>query len=292
MQCQLHFDMLSHQFSGDRAKVSFVISLLSERARQWAESLWNSKSPVIRSIDSFIAHFKDVFGTSTSSLSVHEDLFQLRQANRNIQEYTIHFRTLAASSGWNETALLSAYRRRLNPKLRQQTSIFEDAVGLERFLLEGQHVSQHLCVVSTEERTPSDTSPTNDSPNHEAMQTDQYHLSATERQRCIRLKLCLYCGEEGHLLQTCPVRPPRPAVSTIQINTVVNNPWFHDAVLIHANQSFPVKILFDSGSSGNLFSSRLLSAFNIPRQRSPTCYQITTMENHWAMDWCGGKLPS
>ncbi len=132
--------MLPHQFSGNHAKVSFIISLLSGRARQWAESLWNSKSPVIRSIDSFIAHFKDVFGTSTSSISVHEDLFQLRQANRNIQEYTINFHTLAASSGWNETALLFAYRRGLNPKLRQQTSIFEDAVGLESFLLEGQHV--------------------------------------------------------------------------------------------------------------------------------------------------------
>ncbi len=230
-----------------------------------------------------------MFGTSTSSLSVHDELFQLRQVNRNIHEYTTHFRTLAASSGWNETALLSAYRCGLNPKLRQQMSIFENAVRLESFLLKAQHVSQHLCAVSTEEITPSYTSPTNDSPNHEAKQTDQYHLSATERQCGIRLKLCLYCGEEGHLLQTCPVRPPRPVVSTIQINTVINNPRFHDAVLIHANQSFPVKILFDSGSSGNFLSSRLLSVFNIPRQRSPTCYQITTIQGESlgnGLVWC------
>ncbi len=177
-----------------------------------------------------------MFGTSTSSLSIHEELFQLRQADRNIHKFTIYIRTLAASSGWNETALLSAYHRGLNPRLRQQMLIFEDAVGLESFLLKPQQVSQHLCAVSAEERT-SDISPINNSPNHEAMQTDQHHLSATERQRRIRLKLCLYCGEEGHLHQTCPVRPPRPAVSTIQLNT---------AVLIHANQLFPVKILFDS----------------------------------------------
>ncbi len=70
---------------------------------------------------------------------------------------------------------------------------------------------------------------------------------------------------------------------------VINNPRFHDAVLIHANQSFPVKILFDSGSSGNFLSSRLLSVFNIPRQRSPTCYQITTIQGESlgnGLVWC------
>ncbi len=111
-------------------------------------------------------------GISTSSLSVHEELFQLRQADWNIHEYTIHFRTLAASSGWNEIALLFAYRRGLNPKLRQQMAIFEDSVGLERFLLKAQHVSQHLCTVSTKERAPSDTSPSSGSPAPDAMQTD------------------------------------------------------------------------------------------------------------------------
>ncbi len=110
-----------------------------------------------------------MFGISTSSLSVHEELFQLRQADWNIHEYTIHFRTLAASSGWNEIALLFAYRRGLNPKLRQQMAIFEDSVGLERFLLKAQHVSQHLCAVSTKKR---DTSPSSGSPAPDAMQTD------------------------------------------------------------------------------------------------------------------------
>lgn len=103
--------MLPHQFAGDRVKISFIISLLSGKARQWAEALWNSESPVIESLDSFITHFKVVFGTCTSALSVHDKLFRLLTLDYKliIHEYTLQFRTLVASSGWNEIALLSAY---------------------------------------------------------------------------------------------------------------------------------------------------------------------------------------
>ncbi len=187
----------------------------------------------------------------------------------NSHDYTIHFHTLVTSSSWNEIALLSA----LPSRVKQQMAIFEDSVGLESFLLKAQHVSQHLCAVSTEERAPSDTSPSSSSPAPEAMQTDQNHLSATERQRRIQQKLCLYCGEEGHLLHTCPVRPSRSTVNPIHINAVVNNPRFHDAMLIYTNRSFPAIILFDSGSSGN--------------QRSPTCYQITNNSGKTTRQWTG-----
>uniref|UniRef100_A0A673I838 Chromo domain-containing protein n=1 Tax=Sinocyclocheilus rhinocerous TaxID=307959 RepID=A0A673I838_9TELE len=44
-----------------RAKVSFIISLLSGRALQWAEALWNSQSPWIHSLDGFVKHFREVF---------------------------------------------------------------------------------------------------------------------------------------------------------------------------------------------------------------------------------------
>ncbi|KAK3546809.1 hypothetical protein QTP86_002918 [Hemibagrus guttatus] len=106
MQCQLYFEVLPHQFSGDQAKIAFIISLLSGKACRWAESMWTMESPVMQSLDPFLVHFKDVFGTSTSALPVHDELFSLQQANRAIHDYTLHFCTLAASSGWNEGHLL------------------------------------------------------------------------------------------------------------------------------------------------------------------------------------------
>ncbi|KAK3517638.1 hypothetical protein QTP70_013772 [Hemibagrus guttatus] len=157
-------------------------------------------------------------------------------------------------------------------------AIYDDSMGLELFMLKAQHISQRLFAVSIEEGTPSDTSSSCSSPAPEPMQTDQYRLSADEHQSRLHQRLCLYCGENDHLLQTYPARPPHPTVSTIHISSMVATPRYHDAVLIHVSQSFSVKVLFDSGSSENFISSHLLSACKVPRQRNPTRYRITTIQ--------------
>ncbi|KAK3556936.1 hypothetical protein QTP70_022432 [Hemibagrus guttatus] len=177
-------------------------STTAEQQKKFQEKLDKCKSEVQ----------KDVFGTSTSAFSVHDELFSLRQANRATHDYTLHFHTLAASSDWNEVALLSAYRCGLNPKIRLQMAIHDDSMGVELFMLKAQHISQRLFAVSIEEGTPSDTSSSCSSPAPEPMQTGQYRLSADERQCRLHQRLCLYCGENYHLLQTCPARPPCPTV--------------------------------------------------------------------------------
>ncbi|KAL0150131.1 hypothetical protein M9458_054558 [Cirrhinus mrigala] len=243
LQCSLYFELQPHQFTNDKAKVVFIISLLSGRVLQWARSLWNSQSPLVRSLDEFVEHFCEVFGKSTSSLSVHDELFRLRQAEMSIHDYTIHFRTLAACSKWNEAALHAAFRRGLNPTLKLQMSIYDDTVGLESFLQKTLHVSQHLNVCHIE-LMPTAT----------PMQTDCYHLSAEERSRRLTQGLCLYCGDKDHFMRTCAIRPPRPVVNTVQI------------------------ILVDSGASGNFISSVCLSWAKIPRQQHTTTNQISKIQ--------------
>uniref|UniRef100_A0A672N6S2 DUF4939 domain-containing protein n=1 Tax=Sinocyclocheilus grahami TaxID=75366 RepID=A0A672N6S2_SINGR len=61
LQCSLYLEMQPHLFVTERAKVSFIISLLSGRALQWAEALWNAQSPWIHSLDGFVKHFREVF---------------------------------------------------------------------------------------------------------------------------------------------------------------------------------------------------------------------------------------
>ncbi len=106
LQVSLYFEMQSHQFTNDRARVVFIISLLSGRALQWAQSLWQAKASITTSLSAFIAHFKEVLA---SELSVHDQLFNLRQGSDSVSVYALQFRTLAAASGWNETALLTAF---------------------------------------------------------------------------------------------------------------------------------------------------------------------------------------
>ncbi|KAL0166016.1 hypothetical protein M9458_037860, partial [Cirrhinus mrigala] len=124
----------------------------------------------------------------------------------SIHDCTIHFRTLAACSGWNETALLSAFRQGLNPTLRQQMSIYDVTVGLESFLQKALHISQHLNGSHMEPVPAATTSPIQPPPAPEPMQTDHYHLSAAERSRRITQGLCLYCRVKDHLMRTCPTR--------------------------------------------------------------------------------------
>uniref|UniRef100_A0A672QQG0 DUF4939 domain-containing protein n=1 Tax=Sinocyclocheilus grahami TaxID=75366 RepID=A0A672QQG0_SINGR len=57
LQCSLYFELQPHQFVNDRAKITFIMSLLFGRALQWVESLWNLRSPLTRSLDAFVDHF-------------------------------------------------------------------------------------------------------------------------------------------------------------------------------------------------------------------------------------------
>ena len=110
LQVSLYFQMQAHLFNNDTARVAFVISLLSGRALQWAQSLWNSNSRLVTSLSAFIQHFKEVFGQVAADLTVHDQLYRLRQGGSSVSTYALQFRTLAAASGWNETALITAFR--------------------------------------------------------------------------------------------------------------------------------------------------------------------------------------
>uniref|UniRef100_A0A672LD72 DUF4939 domain-containing protein n=1 Tax=Sinocyclocheilus grahami TaxID=75366 RepID=A0A672LD72_SINGR len=65
LQCSLYLEMQPHLFVAERAKVSFIISLLSGRALQWAGALWTAQSPCIHSLEGFVKHFREVFGFNT-----------------------------------------------------------------------------------------------------------------------------------------------------------------------------------------------------------------------------------
>ncbi len=91
--------------------------------------IWNANSSIINSYDAFTKHFKEVFELATGALSVSDQLLRLRQGTSSTHEYTLQFRTLAAASGWNEAALLSAYRQGLETSIRAQMAILTIPLG-------------------------------------------------------------------------------------------------------------------------------------------------------------------
>ncbi|KAL0198153.1 hypothetical protein M9458_006693, partial [Cirrhinus mrigala] len=213
----------------------------------------------------------------TGALSTSDQLFRLRQGSSSIHDYTLHFRTLAAASGWNEISLLGAYCQGLNPEIRSAMATYDDTIGLEAFLLRTTRVSQQLAACQPPVTAPQVASVAASTPVPEPMQVDSTRLSRTERNRHISQGLCIYCGQSGHILRTCPVRPPRPMVSTItsEIKTTLLTLI---PVILHTSDHISTSALIDSGSSGNFISSDCLKELQLSRLRHHQEYAVTTIQ--------------
>ncbi|MGL5904968.1 MAG: DUF4939 domain-containing protein, partial [Cetobacterium sp.] len=99
--------MQPHLYPTESSKIAFIISQLSGKAMKWADSIWSQRGAVTQSYSAFISHFREVFGKPISDSSAGEKLYNLKQGSMSIYDYALHFRTLAAVSGWNEQALIT-----------------------------------------------------------------------------------------------------------------------------------------------------------------------------------------
>ncbi|KAK3525903.1 hypothetical protein QTP70_010958 [Hemibagrus guttatus] len=282
LQCSLVLEMQPHLYPTERSKVAFVISQLRGQALLWAESLWSQDSPVTQSYAGFVEHFKEVFGKPSWDSSVGEELCKLRQGKLTVTEYALQFRTLAAKSGWNEQALLAAYHQGLSPQVRLHLAAHEDMIGLERLIQLSIRVATHMqsCVPRSQGQSPPYTtrdqpepvSPPEPAP--EPMQLGTMHLNPAEQQRRLTQSLCLYCGDPGHALPVCPIRPPRPMVSTIFSFLPHMKPLTTHGTLTTARTSVTVVVLLDSGSAANFVSGTLCRQLGLRTKATATPYQI------------------
>ncbi len=128
-------------------------------------------------------------------------------------------------------------------------------------------ISQRLSACQPNEAAHQLVSPAASPPVPEPMQVDSTRLTCAERACRIEAGLCLYCGSADHFIQNCPVRPPRPAVSTIQLEPEITTLSLLPVQLFTPDHSVAVSALVDSGSSGNFISQDLLSRLHLPRKR-------------------------
>ncbi len=274
LQLALYIEMQPQKFPTERSKVGFLISLLSGRALTWARAIWNANTAIINSYEAFTNHFKEEFGSATGALSVSDQLLRLRQGTSSTNEYTLQFRTLAATSGWKEAALLSAYWQGLDTSIRAQMAIYDDSVGLESFMQKANRISQCLSACHTTEAAHQPVSPATGSPVPEPMQVDTARLSSHERARRLAAGLCLYCATGDHFIRFCPIRPPRPAVSTLQTDPIISKLTVQ---LFTPAQSVTASALVDSG---NFISQDLLSRLRLPRQRHARELRVETINGN------------
>ena len=75
-------------FPTDRSKIAFMISHLTDRVKAWADPVSSSREKA-------------------------QELSSLKQGSGSVCDYAIRFRTLAAGSGWDDTALYNVFLKGL-----------------------------------------------------------------------------------------------------------------------------------------------------------------------------------
>ncbi|KAK3545501.1 hypothetical protein QTP70_007733 [Hemibagrus guttatus] len=105
-QCEVFFSHQPGMYHEERTK--FLMSLLTDRALEWASAVWDADPQIKASYDYFSG---------------------LRHL-----DYAIRFRTLAAQSGWNDAALWAVFRAGLHPALQSELACHVEATTLSQFV--------------------------------------------------------------------------------------------------------------------------------------------------------------
>ncbi|ROL48346.1 Retrotransposon-like protein 1 [Anabarilius grahami] len=59
LQCELVLEMQPHLYPNEASKIAFVISQLSGKALQWADSIWSQHGAITQSYLAFVSHFRE-----------------------------------------------------------------------------------------------------------------------------------------------------------------------------------------------------------------------------------------
>ncbi|KAL0177165.1 hypothetical protein M9458_026059, partial [Cirrhinus mrigala] len=214
LQCSLFVNQQPHLYPTDECKISFVTSLLSGRALEWATAVWRLDCPTFPSFANFLQEFKKVFQPCMESGDAGEQIMALRQGRRTAADYALSFRTLAAQSGWNDGPLKLHYRKGLHPDLQLELACRDEDLTLDQYIdlsIRVDNLMRSRKPVQPFHSTAVSAPTGKSAP--EPMQLGATKLTQEERERRLRGNLCLYCGLAGHIRANCPTRPPRPAPS-------------------------------------------------------------------------------
>uniref|UniRef100_A0A672YRD9 Gypsy retrotransposon integrase-like protein 1 n=1 Tax=Sphaeramia orbicularis TaxID=375764 RepID=A0A672YRD9_9TELE len=225
-QLRLIFEAQPRRFSCDAARIAYVASLLEGPPLSYFNALFESDSPVTRSFDSLCSEFKRVYDHPVRGQQAGQQLMRLKQGSMSIRQYVCRFRSLAVEAGWNELSLISAFQSGLNRTIGREMALRQELRTLEEVIALG--------------RT---------------------RLSAEEHRRRLAAGLCLYCGQEGHRVNTCPNKKRSTSgEDKLLSRTVCMSSLSRQLPLVclrSESLSLQHPVLIDSGSDANLMDEQL-----------------------------------
>ncbi|KAL0168962.1 hypothetical protein M9458_037184, partial [Cirrhinus mrigala] len=247
LQCSLFVNQQPHLYPTDEGKISFVCSLLTGRALDWATAVWRLDRPTFPSFAAFLQEFKGVGDHGTSSGPAVRGGLCSNFPN-------------ARGAKWLE-------RKGLNPDLQLELACRDEDLTLHQYIDLSIRVDNVMRARRTSilaSLTPS--SPLSAAPLEapaEPMQLGATKLSLEERERRLRSHLCLYCGQAGHIRANCPTRPPRQP-SSMSYDNSSTNCCTMPVVLKFGDVIIPTTALIDSGAAGNFIDANFVEHNHLP----------------------------
>ncbi|KAK3573596.1 hypothetical protein QTP86_030019 [Hemibagrus guttatus] len=194
-------------------KWAFLLSLMTDRALEWASAVWDADPQVKSSFAYFAGMIREVFEYPAGGKDISLQLMELRQGSETAADYAIRFRTLAAQSGWNDAALWAMFRAGLNPGLQAELACHVEGTSLSQFVAMTIRLNNLRCQHRTGTQASASARPRvrTDYPEHrkeatEPMQLGRSRLAAQGHRPRGQMRLCYNCGASRHLSPLCPER--------------------------------------------------------------------------------------
>ena len=220
--CSILFALQPHTFASEDARVAFTVNHLTGRARLWGTAEWERRTPACSSFQAFAAELRKVFGEVSRGPDASGGLLGLNQGSRSVADYSIHFRTRASSSEWNQAAQCDAFLMGLADYIKDELISYDLPTTLDGIIelasridrrIQARQREKHQGLAGRRQPAPSPAasgipmlSGGQSSGEHEPMQIGRASLTPEERRRRREGNLCLYCGQAGHFISGCPLK--------------------------------------------------------------------------------------
>ncbi|KAK3537590.1 hypothetical protein QTP70_016616 [Hemibagrus guttatus] len=281
-QCEVFFSHQPGMYREEGTKCAFLLSLMTDRALEWASAIWDADPQVKLSFAYFAGMIMEVFEYPAGGKDISLQLMELRQGSETAADYAIRFRTLAAQSGWNDVALWAVFRAGLNPGLQAELACHTEATSLSQFVatsirldnLRRQHRTGTQASASARPRVRTDY-PEHREEAPEPMQLGRSRLAAQGHRPRGQMRLCYNCGASGHLSSRCPERSSSAQVGGSSLFFSLTVP----VSLRCSDRWFSVTALIDSGAAVNLIDRALVEELGIPTFPCVPSLRITAIDS-------------